>query len=97
MRPSQRQALDLVDQLCADPAFHARFRQEAGDILFANNFVTLHSRSQFEDHPDPALRRLILRIWLSVPNSRRLPPELAGTFGATEPGALRGGIHPPPG
>lgn len=94
MRPSQRQALDLVDELCADPTFHARFRQEAGDILFANNFTTLHSRSEFEDHPDPALRRLILRIWLSVPNSRRLPPELAGTFGATAPGALRGGIHP---
>ena len=96
MTPSQRQALDLVDELCADPAYHARFRQDAGDILFANNFTTLHSRSEFEDHPDPELRRLILRIWLAVTNSRRLPPELAGTFGATDPGALRGGIHPPP-
>lgn len=95
MTPTQREALDLVDELCADPAFHARFRQETGDVLFANNFTTLHSRSEFEDHPDPDRRRLILRIWLSVPNSRRLPPELAGTFGATEPGALRGGIHPP--
>ncbi len=26
MRPSQRQALGLVDELCAAPAFHARFR-----------------------------------------------------------------------
>lgn len=95
MTPSQRQALDLMDEVCADEAFHARFRQESGDILFANNFTTLHSRSEFEDHTDPELRRLILRIWLSVPNSRRLPPELAGTFGATAPGALRGGIHPP--
>ncbi|MCP3963042.1 MAG: hypothetical protein GY719_34825 [bacterium] len=58
--------------------------------------MTLHSRSGFEGPPDPALRHLILRIWLSVPNSRRLPDELAGTFGATAPGALRGGIHPPP-
>ncbi len=95
MTPSQRQALDLVDELCADPAFHARFRQESGDILFANNFTTLHSRSDFEDDPDPALRRLILRIWLSVPNSRRLPDDLSGTFGATGPGEIRGGIHPP--
>ena len=94
MSDSQREALDLVDRLCADARFHARFRQETGDILFANNFTTLHSRSEFEDHADPELRRLILRIWLSVPNSRRLPPELAGTFGATEPGAIRGGIHP---
>lgn len=95
MTDAQREALDLVDALCADPSFHARFRQEMGDILFANNFTTLHSRSEFEDHADPELRRLILRIWLAVPNSRRLPPELAGTFGATEPGAIRGGIHPP--
>ncbi|MEM9552755.1 MAG: TauD/TfdA family dioxygenase [Acidobacteriota bacterium] len=94
MTARQREALDLVDTLCADPDVHARFRQETGDILFANNFTTLHSRSEFEDHPDPDRRRLILRIWLSVPNSRRLPPELAGTFGAVEPGALRGGIHP---
>lgn len=94
MTDAQREALDLVDELCADPSFHARFRQETGDILFANNFTTLHSRSEFEDHPDSELRRLILRIWLAVPNSRRLPPELAGTFGATEPGAIRGGIHP---
>lgn len=94
MTESQREALDLVDELCADPAFHASFRQETGDILYANNFTTLHSRSEFRDHPDPDKRRLILRIWLAVPNSRRLPPELAGTFGATEPGAIRGGIHP---
>ncbi len=95
MTPTQREALDLVDALCADPAFHARFRQETGDILFANNFTTLHSRSEFEDHPEVEQRRLILRIWLAVPNSRRLPPDFAGTFGSTEPGALRGGIHPP--
>ncbi|MEL7061787.1 MAG: TauD/TfdA family dioxygenase [Acidobacteriota bacterium] len=95
LRPSQRQALDLIDDLCADPTFHVRFRQEAGDILFANNFTTLHSRSEFVDAPEPERRRLILRIWLSVPNSRRLPDALACTFGATEAGALRGGIHPP--
>ncbi len=95
MTTTQREALDLVDALCADPAFHARFRQEAGDILFANNFTTLHSRSEFEDHPDPDARRLILRIWLAVPNSRRLPNALVGTFGATEAGVVRGGIHPP--
>ena len=53
--------LQLTEEAKADPAFHARFRQQTGDILFANNFVTLHSRSEFEDHPDPALRRKMVR------------------------------------
>lgn len=97
MTDGQREALDLVDAICADERFHLRFRQEAGDILFANTFTTLHSRSEFEDDPDPERRRLILRVWLAMPNSRRLPDALAGTFGATEAGAIRGGIHPPRG
>ncbi|MCG8458433.1 MAG: TauD/TfdA family dioxygenase, partial [Holophagales bacterium] len=96
MTPRQRQALDFLDAVCADPALHHRFRQEAGDMLFVNNFTNFHSRSAFEDHPDPTRRRLILRIWLAVPDSRPLPPSFAGSFGNTGAGEIRGGIHPPP-
>ncbi|MBP85519.1 MAG: hypothetical protein CMJ64_02195 [Planctomycetaceae bacterium] len=52
------------------------------------------NRSEFVDHDDPALKRLLLHIWLSVPNSRPLDPRFAGSYGATEAGAIRGGMKP---
>ena len=96
MTPEQKEALDLLDEVCADESLHHRFLQEPGDMLFVNNFTNFHSRSEFLDHPEPERRRLLLRIWLSTPYSRALPPSFAGSFGKTAAGALRGGIHPPP-
>lgn len=94
MTPLQRQALDFLDRVCAEEALSFKFRQEPGDMLFINNFVNFHSRTEFEDHDDPAKKRLLLRIWLAVPNSRALPPDFAGSFGRTGAGEIRGGIHP---
>lgn len=93
MTPLQREALDFLDDVCAEPDLNYRFYQEAGDILFVNNFVAFHSRTAFEDHEEEERKRLIQRIWLAVPNSRALPPSFAGAFGATAAGAIRGGIH----
>jgi hypothetical protein len=73
---------------------HAKFRQESGDMVFMNNWVTLHKRSAFEDWPEPERRRHILRIWLSMPNSRPLDPVFADNYGAVAAGALRGGMKP---
>lgn len=95
MTPRQREALDFLDAVCAEPEMHYRFRQRPGDMLFVNNFVNFHSRSAFEDFDEPERKRLLLRIWLSTPNSRPLPPAFSGSFGKTGAGELRGGIHPP--
>ncbi len=94
MTPLQREALDFLDSVCAEQDLNFKFRQEPGDMLFVNNFVNFHSRSEFEDHDDPESKRLLLRIWLSVPNSRPLPASFAGSFGHSGAGELRGGIHP---
>lgn len=90
----QIEALDTLETLANDPALHASFRQEPGDMVFLNNWVTLHKRSAFEDWPEPERRRHILRIWLSMPNSRPLDPMFADNYGAVEAGALRGGMKP---
>ena len=95
MTPLQKEALDYLHELCHEPALHYRFLQEPGDIFYVNNFVNFHSRTEFTDHDDAERKRLLLRIWLSMPNSRALPPSFAGAFGRTEAGAERGGIHPP--
>lgn len=90
---TQREALDTLESIADDPSFHVTFRQAPGDLVFFNNWVTLHRRTAFEDYPEPNRRRHILRIWLSMPNSRPLDPLFAGNYGATAAGAIRGGMR----
>ena len=54
MTDLQREAMDYLEELAADPELHVKFRLEPGDMLFLNNWVTLHRRSEFQDDEDPA-------------------------------------------
>jgi len=90
----QVEALDLVETLADEPHLRCSFRQEPGDLFFVNNWVNLHRRTEFEDWPEPDRRRHILRIWLSMPNSRPLDPMFADNYGSVEAGAFRGGMKP---
>jgi hypothetical protein len=89
----QIEALDLVEETAGSDPFRVAFRQEPGDLVWINNWTVLHKRRAFVDHDDPARRRHILRVWLSMPDSRPLDPRFADHFGAVEAGALRGGIR----
>lgn len=93
MTEQQRLALDKVEEIARRESMHFRFRQSDGDILFLNNFVTLHCRTQFEDYEELDRKRNLFRIWLSVPNSRPLDPRFAGNYGETAAGAIRGGMR----
>lgn len=90
----QREALDTLEAVAEDPALHVSFHIEPGDVLLLNNWTTFHRRSEFVDAQEPALRRHLLRIWLSMPNSRPLIDAFADHFGAVESGVLRGGMRP---
>jgi alpha-ketoglutarate-dependent taurine dioxygenase len=90
----QRAALDTLEAVAEDPALHVSFHLEPGDVLLLNNWTTFHRRSEFVDAEEPAFRRHLLRIWLSMPNSRPLVDAFADHFGAVEAGALRGGMRP---
>lgn len=92
MSAAQIDALDLLDHLAEDPQNHLRFRQEPGDLLFVNNFMFLHRRDAFTDAADPEQRRLLLRLWLAMPNSRPLPDSFSGMYRNTAAGSLRGGM-----
>ena len=94
MAVEQREALDYLEELAERPDLHVRFRQQPGEILLLNNLVTLHRRDEFVDWDEPERKRHLLRIWLSMPNSRPIDPAFVDHFGAVEAGALRGGIHP---
>lgn len=93
MSARQREALDFLEEVAEESAMHVRIRQEPGDILLLNNWVTLHRRTAFEDFADRQRRRHIMRIWLSVPGSRPIDPLFKENYGATEAGAIRGGMR----
>lgn len=94
MRPEQWQAIELMAEIAEESAFATH--QEPGEIQLLNNHVTFHARTAYEDHPEPERRRLLHRLWLSMPNSRPLPPSFEVLFRDIRPGTVRGGILPKP-
>ena len=90
----QREALEYLKTTATDTRFRVNFRLQPGDIQLVNNYCVLHSRTTFEDYPEPARKRHLLRLWLAVSNSRELPEVFAGRYRRCEAGALRGGIAP---
>ena len=88
----QVEALDLLHEVGEALCVQADF--EPGDMQFFNNHVIYHGRGAFEDD-EAGHDRLLLRLWLSMPDSRPLPKGHAVLWGATEAGALRGGIAQP--
>ena len=85
------EALDLFDALCNDPGIHLTMQLEKGDMQFVYNHAMLHDRTGFEDWPQPERRRHLLRLWLSIPGDRPLPPIFATRYGSVAIGN-RGGI-----
>ncbi len=89
----QREAIAEVQRICKARHFSMEFRR--GDIQFINNHVTFHSRSAFEDHPEPERKRHLFRIWLKCLDGRPLPHWFYDRHGP--PGAVDrpGGIVGP--
>ena len=90
----QRSALDRLEALANDPSFHIEVDFQPGDIQLVNNHVLFHDRTAFEDWPDPARRRHLLRLWLAPHDAQPLPPIFAERFGTVVPGE-RGGVSVP--
>lgn len=93
LSPELTEALDLLDELAADARLCFSMWLEQGDLQLLNNYVMLHSRTEFEDFEEEAKRRHLLRLWMSVPDSAPLPPEWEYYFGDVRPGAVRGGVR----
>jgi hypothetical protein len=88
-----REALDVFDAVLDDPAVHLEMDFRPGDMQFIHNHQILHDRTAFDDHPDRARRRHLLRLWLSPADGRELPEIFAERYGTVEPGR-RGGVKP---
>lgn len=91
LTPEHVEALDMFDALANDPDLHIKMRLEPGDMQFVYNHSQLHDRTGFLDWPDPAKRRHLFRLWLSVEGDRPLPDCFRQRYGSIEIGN-RGGI-----
>lgn len=89
----QAEALDVLDALVRRADLMASMWLAPGDLQLMNNHVVLHSRTEFEDFEEPERKRLLWRLWLAPPGSRRLPAPWAEPFKSVEPGTVRGGIR----
>ena len=76
---AQREALDLFDRITREPGMALEFDLQPGDVLLASNHTIMHGRTGFEDASEPAQGRHMLRLWLTIPNGRPLPPHYADT------------------
>jgi hypothetical protein len=62
---AQREVIDLIDEIAADPAIHLDMDFRPGDIQWLKNAAILHARTEFEDYPEPDRKRHLLRLWLT--------------------------------
>ena len=91
---AQLEALDLLDALANDPMLNLHMTLEPGDLQFVHNHRLLHDRMAFDDWPEPARRRYLLRLWLAPEDAQPLPPVYAQRYGHVTPGQ-RGGVSLP--
>lgn len=93
LTPQQIEALDLLDELMPSDKLCYSMELERGDMQLLNNYVTLHSRTNFEDFEEPELKRHLFRLWLAIPQSQALPSSFEEYFYDIRPGSIRGGVR----
>jgi hypothetical protein len=92
LTPRQHEALDLLDAVLRRPDLMYSMYLRPGDMQLLNNHVTLHSRTEFVDHDDHALKRTLFRLWLAPPDWPRLPDSWQPAYGSVDAATVRGGI-----
>jgi hypothetical protein len=62
----EQDLLDTYEAIAMEPGMYLDMDLEPGDIQLLSNHTVLHARSGYEDHDEPAKRRHLLRLWLSL-------------------------------
>ena len=63
---AENELLDLYDEISGSPEFHVDMALEPGDVQLLSNHSVIHARTDYEDHADPAMKRHLLRLWISL-------------------------------
>ena len=62
----ERELLDSYEAIASEPGMYLDMDLQPGDIQLLSNHSILHARTAYEDFEDPAERRHLLRLWLSL-------------------------------
>ncbi len=88
---AQKEAIDILMKTAEELCFEMTL--EPGDLQLINSHVTYHGRTPFEDDAASGHDRLLLRLWLTMPNNRPLPKGHEILWRNIEAGRPRGGIQ----
>lgn len=61
---AQIELLHLYDEVTEQPGLPIDMDFQPGDVQWLLNYAALHSRTAYEDWPEPSRRRHLLRLWL---------------------------------
>lgn len=92
LTPQQNEALDVLAATAQELCYEMTLKP--GDFQLLNNHVIYHARDPFEDDRSTGQVRMLLRLWLSMPDSRALPENHRVLWREVEAGAVRGGFAP---
>ncbi len=73
----EKAALDYFDSILERPEMQVETGISKGDMQFLNNFVILHSRTEYEDG---ANRRHLVRLWMENHASKRMGESLLDLY-----------------
>lgn len=79
---AQKQAIEMFRALVPECAVDIEF--QPGDMQILQNHVMLHTRTAFEDWPEPERKRHLYRLWLEDPDGRPIPKVVRDTFRGVE-------------
>jgi hypothetical protein len=82
----ENEIFDLIDELAFESRFEFPFH--AGDIQFCSNYTVLHGRASHAVEPEMDRRRVLMRIWLDMPEFRDFADEALVRYGMVRHGQL---------
>jgi hypothetical protein len=74
--PAALEAFEVFKSTAARQDLVSEMMLEPGDLQFLNNRTVMHGRTEFEDYPELDRKRLMLRLWLSMPDWTGLPKNM---------------------
>ncbi|WP_158213263.1 TauD/TfdA family dioxygenase [Pigmentiphaga sp. NML080357] len=87
-----REAFEAVVKLSADAPFRLDMDLQQGDIQLVNNYTVLHSRTEYEDWPEPGRERHMIRLWLGFEEPWPIAPGFARPKGYLMGGSVQLGL-----
>ncbi|HUD29147.1 MAG TPA: TauD/TfdA family dioxygenase [Novosphingobium sp.] len=91
----QLEVLRLFDEITYEPGMAIAMDFRPGDIQWLSNYAALHSRTAFDDFPEPQRKRHLLRLWLSSKTSRPVVPGFGKNGVVQHRTAHRDGVEHP--